>query len=100
MFVYNITTKVNHEIATAWLMWQKEHHIPRTMLTGLFNDYKIFELVDNSEMDGSTYVIQYFADSQKNYDKFVDEFAEELDKISAGKWGDATIGFRTTMKVV
>ena len=100
MFVYNITTKVNHDIAAAWLMWQKEHHIPRIMSTGLFIDYKVFELIDDNEMDGATYVIQYFTDSQKNYDRFVDEFAEELDKISAGVWGNATIGFRTTMKVV
>ena len=57
MLVYNITIKVDVEIKEEWIAWQMNEHIPEIMSTNLFNDFKVFQLLDQDDEDGPTYVI-------------------------------------------
>lgn len=49
MFIYNITFRVNNSIAEDWLKWQKEEHIPEIIATGLFEDSKIYRLLNQDD---------------------------------------------------
>jgi hypothetical protein len=100
MIVYNITLKVEPEIESEWLRWQREEHIPDILSTGIFTEHKFFKLLDQDETDGVTYVVQYFTPSRDNYNQYIEKFAPLLRKKASEKWGDRFIGFRTVMELV
>jgi len=97
MIVYNVTNKVGWTILENWLLWQKEEHIVRHMETGLFDDWRIFRLLDQDEEEGPTYIIQYFTTDLHRYEQFIIEFAPGLQRTAWDKWGDRFIAFRTLM---
>ena len=100
MFVYNITIKINREIETEWIQWQKLEHIPEVLASGLFTDHKFFHLLDQDESDGRTYVIQYFTSSIENYNHYIKIFAPQLREKAFAKWGDRFVAFRSIMESV
>jgi hypothetical protein len=100
LFIYNITVKVDTAIAKEWLQWQKEIHIPEIMETGLFHEYRFYELIDHDEADGKTYVLQCLTSERDNYDKYLKLFAPLLRQKAFQKWGNRFIGFRTLLKEV
>ena len=100
MIVYNITIKILPVIETEWLLWQKQQHIPEVMASGQFYEYKFYRLLEQTEPDGITYVIQYFASSIDHYNTYVNEFAPALRRKALAKWGNQFIAFRTVLQVV
>src|SRR5206468_10552492 len=100
MFIYNITIKVDSAIEEAWLRWQERESIPEIMSTGLFNDYKTFQLLEQDDSEGATYVIQYITNNKENYDRYINEFAASHADTALKKWGDRFIAFKTLLKVM
>jgi hypothetical protein len=100
MIVYNITFKVDQEICEEWMQWQMNEHIPEIISTNLFSSFKFFQLLDQNDEDGPTYVIQYFADNKINYDHYIKFHAPALIEKSLKKWGNKFIAFKTLMKSV
>jgi hypothetical protein len=100
MVVYNITIKVNPQIETEWVEWQKKEHIPAVMATGLFYDHKFFKLLEQDETEGITYVIQYFTSSIDKYKRYIEQFAVTLLAKAFTKWSDRFISFQTVMQIV
>jgi hypothetical protein len=100
MIVYNITIKIVPEIEEEWVRWQKKEHIPNVMSSGQFTDYKFYRLLEQNEPDGITYVVQYFAFSFENYNRYINETAPLLRQKALDKWGNQFIAFRTVMQVV
>ena len=99
MIVYNISMKVTKDIEESWLRWQQEEHIPDIMSSGLFIEHKFFRLLED-DVEGSTYVVQYFAASIENYNEYVNKVAPLLRKKAIERWGDRFIAFRSLMEVV
>ncbi len=100
MFIYNITVKVDNHILQQWLQWQKEEHIPEVMATNLFTQNKFFKLLDQDDIDSSTYVVQYYIDTKDKYEKYLNEYALLLREKAFEKWGNNFVAFRTLMQVV
>lgn len=100
MFIYNITIKIDNNIVDEWLRWQKEIHIPEILGTGLFYEHRFFELLEQDETEGRTFVIQYFAYSRKDYDKYIQHHAPALRDKAIKKWGNQFIAFRTLLQAV
>ena len=100
MIVYNITTKVEWSILDNWIAWQLQEHIPETMATGLFDEYKMYRLLEQDDTDGPTFTIQYFASSLERYQQYMDEFAQLLEQKAVAKWSNKFVSFQTIMKVV
>jgi Domain of unknown function (DUF4286) len=100
MFVYNITIKVNPDILNDWLQWQKEVHIPEIMSSQLFTGYNFFQLLDQDDSEGTTYVVQYFTETDENYNRYIQEFAPHLREKALKKWGERFVAFRSLMKAV
>jgi hypothetical protein len=100
MIVYNVTYKVRWSILDKWLAWQKDKHIAAHMATGLFDEYRIFRLLEQDEEEGPTYIVQYFTTSLDRYRQFTIEFVPGLQRVSWDKWGDGFIAFRTLMETV
>jgi len=100
MIVYNVTTKVSQAIAADWLSWLKTEHIPDLVQTGCFTHAVILHLVEADDEEGVTYAVQYYAESQALYNRYMEKYAADLRKKALEKWGDRVISFRTLMHLV
>ena len=98
--IYNVTIRPELQIADDWLQWLLEEHIPEVLQTKCFFDYRVARLLDTDESEGPTYVIQYYAESKADYNRFIELHASDLRKKSFEKWGEQFIAFRTVMEVV
>jgi hypothetical protein len=100
MIVYNITNKVRWHILEAWLQWQVEEQIPAVLATGLFDEHRLYKLLEQDEEEGPTFVIQYSTSSVERYGRFAAEYAQVFQREGWDKWGDGFIAFRTLMESV
>lgn len=100
MIIYNETTKVEHNIAAAWLEWMKEEHIPAIIRTGCFTHATILEVIETDNTEGPTYAVQYHADSKALYNQYIREHSTALRKDAFDKWGNQFISFRSVLQVV
>ena len=100
MLIYNITTRVDIVIADDWLAWQLNEHIPEIMSTDLFTDFKIYHLQDQDDSDGITYVIQFFTDAKIKYERYINDYANQLREKAFKKWGNQFIAYRSLLKSV
>lgn len=100
MIIYNVTVKVENEIAEAWLEWLKKEHIPDLLGTGCFRDATILQLLDADDSEGPTYAVQYFAETRNDVDRYLSEHAAEMRARGLSRWGNKFIAFRSLMKVI
>ncbi len=100
MIIYNVTIKVQANIAAAWLQWMKQTHIPEVIATGCFTHAVTLLLLEVDDEEGPTYAIQYHAESKANYNRYIDKFAGEMRQKVFDKWGNQFIAFRSLMQVV
>lgn len=100
MIVYNITSKVSIGIEKAWLQWQRDVHIPEIMQTRLFTEFKIYHLLEQDDSEGSTYTIQYTANSLEDYENYINLFANNMRQKAFTAWGNQFISFRSVMEVM
>ena len=98
--IYNVTIKVESSIASDWLRWLKEEHIPDMTGTGCFTHAVILRLTEVDDSEGPTYAVQYHSNSKTDYDKYVAQYSEEMRNRSFSKWGHKFIAFRSLLEVV
>lgn len=77
----------------------KDQHIPEVMRTGCFSSYRLCHLLEQDESEGKTYTVQYLAETQVDYDKYLKEHAGPLRDKSFKQFGNGFIAFRTLMEV-
>ena len=100
MVIYNVTSKVLHSIATDWLQWMKNEHIPEVIATGCFTDARILRLIETDDTEGPTYAVQYQAEDKDAYNRYIQHYAEVLRDKALQQWGDRYIAFRSVLEVV
>jgi len=100
MIIYNITIKVEQQIADAWLQWLLDEHIPDVLATKCFTDYKVVRLLEVDDSEGPTYAIQYHAESKADYNRYIEQHATAIRKKSFEKWSNQFIAFNSVMQVV
>ena len=100
MVIYNVTVKVEAQIAETWLQWLLVEHIPAVMQTNCFVDYKVVRLLEVDDSEGPTYAVQYYALSKADYNRYIEIYSSEMRKIYFEKWGEQFIAFRSVMEVV
>ena len=101
MIIYNVTVKLDAMIATEWLEYMQEIHIPDVMNTGCFSSYRISRLIENTtEDDSPTYIIQYHCPSMEVFEKYEQNFATDLREDVLKKYKDRFVSFRTLMEEI
>mgnify|MGYP001544852865 CR=1 FL=1 len=99
MIVYNVTMKVDKDVAEEWVKWMKEEHMPSLMVTGLFTDRHLFRLLEQDESEGVTYVAQYFCERLDDYNAYIAMHAQRIREASFQRFGNKFIAFRSIMQV-
>lgn len=100
MIIYNITLKVEADSAEDWVKWMKEEHMPELKATGLFTDYKLCRLLEQDELEGVTFVAQYFCNTIDDYNNYIDNYAQAMREKGFQKFGNKFVAFRTVMETV
>lgn len=100
MIIYSVTVKVDLSIHDEWMGWMKTEHIQEVLDTKKFVSYKFHKVLTDSEVDGITYNIQYYANSMSDYFDYQAEFATVLQEKSLNRFKDKMVAFRTLLKEV
>ncbi len=101
MIIYNVTIKVDTEIADNWASWMKDEHIPDLLQTGKIQDARLCRLIDDQPgEDAVTYVAQYSCNTMADYDAYIDAYATEMRERAFKAWGNKFVAFRTVMEVL
>ena len=101
MILYNVTVNVEPGVEEEWISWMKEIHIPEVLETGCFTSHKFLKLLNESpEATGTTYAIQYFAPGITSLNRYLDNFAPDLQKKTLDRYQDKTVSFRTFLEEV
>jgi hypothetical protein len=100
MIIYNITIKVEKQIAQAWLQWAEVVHIREIMKTGCFTSYRIVRLLEIDDSEGPTFALQFEAESKADYNRYIELHANLIRQHSFERWGEQFIAFRSLMEVV
>jgi len=78
MILYNITFNIEPEIQKEWHYWMKTEYLPYVQKTNLFDDVKLYKLLDETENQGITYSVQFFSDSLKKVNIYLENHANEI----------------------
>jgi len=100
MILYNVTVAIDKKVENDWLIWMKNVHIPEVMETNMFIDYKFFKVLNTDDPEGSSYSVQYFAESLKQIQMYMGMFAPELQQKALIKYPDKIAAFRTLLEEV
>lgn len=100
MIVYNVTLKVEADVADEWVQWMKNVHIPELMSTGLFVENRLCRLLEQDETEGVTFSAQYVCNSLTEYDTYIDRHAPQMREKSFALFGSKFIAFRSVMEIV
>jgi hypothetical protein len=100
MIAYNISTKIDWNIADEWITWQLEEHIPEIMSTSLFDGYKLYKILELPDDEGATFSVQYFTSDKERYDRYIAEFEAAIRKNAFARWGNQFISYSTVMELV
>lgn len=100
MIVYNVTIKIDLDIVRDWQGWMLERHIPDVMATGCFVDFRLLRLMEENQMDGFTFAVQYRAESMGQLRTYQKEHAERLQAEHTQRYEGKFVAFRTILREV
>ena len=99
MILYNVTAAVDDTIHDEWLDWMQNTHIPEVLKTNRFLNCRMFKVLLSKE-EGSSYAIQYFAESMAELQLYEALHADELRQKHVSRYGDKVLTFRTVLEEV
>lgn len=100
MILYNVTLKVDTDVAADWVAWMKARHMPDLMATGLFTDCRLGRLLDQDEQDGITYVAQYTCEERQQYEQYIEKHAAEMREQAHLRFPGKFVAFRSLIEVL
>jgi hypothetical protein len=98
--IVNVTTRVTPEIESAWLKWLRDEHLPGILSTECFCDAVILKLMEADETSGPTFAVQFHANEEADFERYLQNFDELFLQQFRDKWGEQALSFRTILKVV
>ena len=101
MILYNVTLNIEDDVHDEWLLWMLNEHIPAVLETGMFRNYRMFRILTRDPQEtGTTYSIQYFAETLSDYEYYRDELAPAFQAETQAKFGGKFVAFRTVLEEV
>lgn len=100
MVIYNVTTHVEASVEEAWLKWMKGKHLPDMLATKKFIRSKIFKIINQEDLGGVSYAVQYHCKNKTLLDQYIQEHATLLRKEGEEKFGNRILYFRTELLLI
>ncbi|MGM5468980.1 DUF4286 family protein [Flavobacteriaceae bacterium LMO-SS05] len=99
MIIYNVTSNVDASVHDKWLVWIKEH-IPQVLATGCFNEAKLTRILVDEELGGTSYSVQYRANSRVELETYYKLYADGLRQDALRLFADKVLSFRTELEII
>ena len=100
MYIYNVTINVENTIREPWLEWMQQTHIPDMLATGIFSEARLCRVCVEEETGGTTYAVQYKAESEEALGLYYREHAARLRGDAHARFGERAVAFRTELEIV
>jgi hypothetical protein len=100
MIVYNVTIKVDNDVAADWVRWMQTQHIADVINTGCFTECRLCRLLEQDESDGITYSAQYLCNSIEDYERYIAQYADEMRERGRKMFGGKFAAFRSVMEII
>lgn len=100
MIIYNVTSNVDDSVHDQWLQWMMDKHVPAILATGKFYKIKIVKVLTDAHHEGTTYSVQYSADSREKLEEYYKNHSPELRAEMKELFGDHVLQFRTELEIV
>jgi Domain of unknown function (DUF4286) len=97
MIQYNISIKVEHSIADAYLAWLQNEHLQDVLNTKCFDTAQLSELLEPTDEEGKTFVVSYTTTSKARYNTYIELYAPIMREKGFQLFGNKFIAFRTLM---
>lgn len=98
--VYNVTIKIDTEVAPQWLDWMLSEHIPEVMATACFSSYKLLHLEGYDDEEGLTYAIQYTCPNPELLEIYQRDHAPALQARHKERYEGRFAAFRTLLRIL
>ncbi len=98
MIIYNVTLNVDDDVHADWIQWMRKAHIPEVMATGYFREARFTKVLVQEE-SGTTYSIQYLAESMAQLQSYQQHAAPQLMQQTVERFGSKVVAFRTLLEV-
>lgn len=101
MIIYNVTSAVEPTVHEQWLQYMMDKHVPEIMATGMFSKIKIVKVLgDEQHHGGTTYSVQYTADSREKLEAYYREHSPAFRAEMQQLFGNSVLQFRTELEIV
>lgn len=97
--LYNLTFKIDVDVAEDWAEWMKETHIPEMMATHCFENSRMNKMLYVDEDDGITYSLQFQCPNLKALHYFHSSHAQELQEKHQLRFQDKFVAFQSVMEI-
>lgn len=96
--IYNVTVSVDYAVSEKWLIWMKSTHVPDMLNTGKFLEAKLSKIMAE-ESGGASFSIQYLCENMAEYNNYLAEHSQAMQKEHNEKFEGRFVAFRTILKV-
>jgi hypothetical protein len=101
MIVYNVTLVVQNDLQVEFLEWLKSEHIPDVLATGLFEEGRLFRIIEDPDLKGfNSIAVQYRLKSWDEFYQYREKHSQRLQQITKDRYGDKELSFRTYLEEI
>lgn len=86
--IYSVTLQVDEAVASEWVEWMRDVHIPEVMATGCFEAWEMRRCLEPVETGGPVYEIRYLCASIEQYGQYQKQHAPALKALHTERYGD------------
>jgi len=99
MVIYNVTAQLEPPIATKWLEWMKEIHLPEVFRCGAFEAINILK-IHSDTLDNISYAVQYVAASNAILQNYLNQWANKHEAAENKAFGQKVLRFQTRLEII
>lgn len=100
MLIYNVTSKVDHTVHSAWLGWMERVYLPDLMASGTVQNYHLTRLLNTDDAQGPTYALLLTFANRSSFKVYQQKHLKAHEQVVKDKWKDGVLSFASTLDVV
>jgi len=100
MILYNVTISIDADVEAEWVEWMKAKHIPDILNTGMFVSARIFRVLNEEDVESTSYAMQYLAESMEHINLYQQRYAPALQEEHHVRFRGKYAAFRTLLEAV
>ena len=99
MVIYNVTAQIDPPVATKWLRWMQEIHLPEVFLCGAFEAINILK-IHSDAVENLSYAVQYVSPSKAVLQNYLDQWGATHEAAENKAFGQQVLRFHTQLEII